>query len=67
MNKLTYFYAKKDQNKTLFAFNNGVYDLNIMQFREGRPEDWNSLSVGYHYQEIPETDITYQQVTKFFE
>ncbi len=38
-----------DQKKNLIRFNNGVYDLDIEEFRKENPDDYITLSVGYDY------------------
>ena len=43
------FENELDQNLNLICFNNGVYDLDIMEFREGRPEDMISFSTNTDY------------------
>lgn len=48
------FYVEKfedqlDSNDSLIGFENGVYDLDTMEFREGRPEDYLSFSTGIPY------------------
>lgn len=40
-----------DGNTHLIGFENGVYDLNALEFREGRPEDFLSLTTGNNYVE----------------
>ena len=36
-------------NKYLIGFNNGIYDFNKMQFREGKFDDYISMTVDYDY------------------
>jgi P4 family phage/plasmid primase-like protien len=47
------FGRKLNENKTLTAFNNGVFDTTALVFREGRPEDYISLSTELDYDETP--------------
>ena len=60
------FYKKLDENKDLIGFNNGVYDLKILKFRPGLPEDYISLSTNIDYIEYDEHDEYIKQVDKFF-
>jgi len=43
------FLDKLDEQPHLIGFNNGIYDLNESTFRDGRPEDFVTFSVGYDY------------------
>lgn len=43
------FNVKVDANKDLIAFNNGVFDLTTMEFRDGKPDDYISFSTGIDY------------------
>jgi phage/plasmid-associated DNA primase len=43
----TKFVEKLDANVDLLGFDNGVLDLKARRFRDGRPEDFVSMSVGY--------------------
>jgi P4 family phage/plasmid primase-like protien len=43
------FDEKLDSNCHLVGFNNGVYDLDAMEFRDGRPEDFLSVSTNINY------------------
>ena len=43
------FTKKLDSDIYLIGFNNGVFDLRNFEFREGKPEDFLTLSVGYDF------------------
>lgn len=43
------FYKIIDQNKSLIGFENGIYDLVLMEFRKGTSSDYVSMSTGYEY------------------
>jgi P4 family phage/plasmid primase-like protien len=55
-----------NQNSHLIAFQNGVYDLNLMQFREGLPEDLLSIQLNYPFTCEPNSDQR-ALLNKFFE
>ena len=56
-----------DQNAYLVAFNNGVYDLSLNEFRPGKPEDFISKSLPIDYKEFSETDEEVQNVVDFLQ
>lgn len=43
------FESKLDVNPYLIGFDNGIYDINDMVFREGNPSDHVSLTTKYEY------------------
>ena len=51
------FDKKIDKNPYLIGFNNGIYDLEIMEFRNSNFDDYVSLSVDYNYNDVND-DIT---------
>jgi P4 family phage/plasmid primase-like protien len=61
------FYQKLDQDKYLICFNNGVLDLKMGCFRDGKPEDFLSMSTGYDWKEFEWDDAEVEDVMRFFE
>lgn len=59
------FESKLDQNPTLLGFNNGVYDLTAMTFRDGCPQDYLSKSTGYDFTSIPKDDPIAEEILSF--
>jgi P4 family phage/plasmid primase-like protien len=60
------FIEKLDNNKNLLGFDNGVFDVQSMTFREGRPDDYISKSTGYDYQEFTDDDPRVEEIKDFF-
>ena len=61
------FDDKLDNNTHIIGFNNGVFDLNAMEFREGRPEDFVSLCTRINFVPLEEqTPETVEEVKEFF-
>ena len=58
------FEDKLDTNSQLIGFENGVYDLDKMEFRDGRPEDCMTLSTGCDYVPYDPEDTHIQQTEK---
>lgn len=59
------FDEKLDSNRHLIGFENGVYDLDALEFRDGRPEDFVSLSTGVNYIPYDESLVCLSQVRTF--
>lgn len=59
------FYEKLDSNPKLLGFNNGVYDLSTMEFRDGHPEDYVSYSTGNDYYNMDENDPVFEEIELF--
>jgi P4 family phage/plasmid primase-like protien len=58
------FEEKLDSRCHLIGFENGVFDLDSYEFREGRPEDYISFTTGINY--IPYTDDENSQMMEGF-
>jgi P4 family phage/plasmid primase-like protien len=56
-----------DSNGKLIGFENGVYDLRNMQFRDGIPEDYITMTTGYNYIKYKKEDKIIRDIEKFFE
>jgi len=61
------FMEKLDENRYLIGFSNGIYDLKNGYFRNGRPEDYISMSTGCDYLRYSESDPSIRSVYDFFE
>lgn len=65
-----YFYDSKfeeklDTNLNLIGFENGIYDLNEMIFRNGLPEDYVSYTTKINYEEYEEDEEELIDVKRF--
>lgn len=61
------FMEKLDENRYLIGFTNGIYDLKNGYFRNGRPEDYISMSTNCDYINYSKTNEDIQAVYHFFE
>lgn len=60
------FEESLNSNPYLIGFENGVYDLREMIFRNGSPDDKITMSVGYNYRKYKINDPEVVEIEKFF-
>ena len=60
------FEQKLDSNINLLGFENGVFDLEKGEFREGRPDDYLTMSTKHNYNKWSERNPYYGHINKFF-
>ena len=59
------FEEKLNSNRNLLGFENGIYDLENCEFRDGLPEDYITFSTRNNYYEYEEDDERLIEVRKF--
>ena len=60
-----YFINNLDSNTHLIGFENGIYDISTLTFRDGRPEDYVSFSTQIMYIEFDENDPVVLEIKHF--
>ncbi len=60
------FEEKLDKNTKLIGFENGVFDLNTMTFRDGVPEDFLTFTTGYDFEEFTLKDEKIKEIEDYF-
>ena len=56
------FEERLDANANLIGFENGVYDMELMEFRDGRPEDFITFTTGNDYVPFRENHHIVQRI-----
>ena len=59
------FEEKLDTHLTLLGFENGVYDLEAFEFRNGLPEDYIKYSTNINYEDFEDDEEDYVDVLNF--
>ena len=62
------FEEKLDSNPYLLGFENGVYDLETLEFREGKPDDYLTKTTKINYEEYDEVKnkVKYDEINQLF-
>jgi P4 family phage/plasmid primase-like protien len=61
------FEAALDSNVNLIGFENGVFDIQELRFRDGSPDDCVSKTTGMDYEVYTDDDPLVQEIYSFFE
>lgn len=56
------FENKRDENKYLLGFKNGVYDFIEKRFRDGQPDDYITMSTNINYVELNHNNATHTKI-----
>ncbi len=59
------FSKKRDENRLLLGCENGVIDLEVYAFRDGRPDDYITMSTGIHFQKYNKNDYEVRELDDF--
>lgn len=59
------FSTRQNENRDLWVFENGVFDLRLGSFREGRPDDYATYSCGLNYIEFKVSDPELKRFDSF--
>jgi P4 family phage/plasmid primase-like protien len=60
------FEEKLNKNTKLFGFENGIFDLNTMSFRDGVPEDYLTFTAGYDFREFTDEHPKILEILDYF-
>lgn len=60
------FEEKLDSKCHLIGFENGVFDMSTMEFRDGVPEDYITFSTGIDYRPLDTGSEEYRQLMEYF-
>ena len=61
------FAQKLDVDFRLMCFENGVYDFKTQTFRNGKPEDYLTLTTGYDYRDFDQNDEIFVEIYMFLQ
>jgi len=62
-----HFEHSLDSDVNLIGFNNGIYDIGRLEFRDGNPDDFVSKSTGIDYLTFSHDDKVIHEINDFFE
>tara|TARA_B110000211_G_scaffold60937_1_gene68749 strand:+ start:2406 stop:5036 length:2631 start_codon:yes stop_codon:yes gene_type:complete len=63
----SHFEEKLDSNPYLIGFENGVYDLEELEFRDGKPDDYLTKTTKINYIVLNKSDKRIDEINSFFE